>query len=118
MKATMHPKIAYLLSLPQPAQRSEEWYAARYQRLTALDAATALGDNPYETKDQLILKKCGYGPKFMGHQATAHGQRWESHVSDLFCSRTGFKAYDAGLLIHPTIPHQRGSWYGLRLTHT
>lgn len=111
--ASIHPKVAHLLSLPQPAQRSEEWYAARYQRLTASDAATALGENPYETRDQLILKKCGYGPKFTGNQATAHGQQWESHVSDLFCKKTGFKAYDAGLLLHPTIPFLGGSPDGL-----
>lgn len=111
--ASIHPKIAHLLSLPQPAQRSEEWYAARYQRLTASDAATALGQNPYESRDQLILKKCGYGPKFTGNQATAHGQKWESYVSDLFCEKSGFKAYDAGLLLHPTIPFLGGSPDGL-----
>lgn len=111
--ATLHPRIAHLLSLPQPKQRSEEWYAARYQRLTASDAATALGDNPYESRDQLILKKCGYGPKFMGNEATAHGQKWEDRVSELFCEKTGFKAYDAGLLLHPTISFLGGSPDGL-----
>ncbi|GAQ91011.1 hypothetical protein KFL_007120150 [Klebsormidium nitens] len=100
----------------KPAQRSEEWYAARHQRLTASDAATALGLNPYETKDQLILKKCGYGPKFMGNEATRHGQKWETFASDLFCERHGFKAYDAGLLLHPTIPFLGGSPDGLLST--
>jgi putative phage-type endonuclease len=112
----IHPKITHLLSLPQPAQRSDEWYAARYQRLTASDAATALGQNPYESRDQLVLKKCGYGPKFMGNEATRHGQRWETHVSDLFCEKNGYKAYDAGLLLHPTIPFLGGSPDGLLST--
>lgn len=113
---TIHPKISHLLSLPQPAQRSSEWYAARHERLTASDAATALGLNPYETYDQLVLKKCGYGPKFMGNEATRHGQKWEDHVSRLFCEKHGYQAYDAGLLLHPTIPFLGGSPDGLLST--
>lgn len=112
----IHPTISHLLSLPQPAQRSSEWYAARHERLTASDAATALGLNPYETYDQLVLKKCGHGPKFMGNEATRHGQKWEDYVSDLFCKQYGYQAYDAGLLLHPTIPFLGGSPDGLLST--
>lgn len=109
----MHPTIQRLLSLPQHEQRSEEWYRARHTRLTASDAATALGQNPYETPDQLILKKCGIGPRFMGNEATLHGQRYEDEARDKFCAAHNLVCYEAGLLPHPTIGFLGGSPDGL-----
>jgi putative phage-type endonuclease len=109
----IHPTIQHLLSLPQPIQRTPEWFAARYQRLTASDIATSLGDNPYERPDMLILKKTGHGEKFEGNEATRHGQFWEEHVQNLFCERLGWNHYDSGLLLHPTIDFLGGSPDGL-----
>ena len=37
-----------LQNLPQPAQRSKEWYDYRYNRITASDMAAAIDMNPYE----------------------------------------------------------------------
>ena len=34
--------------MPQPEQRSKEWFDFRYGMITASDIATALGENPYE----------------------------------------------------------------------
>lgn len=108
-----HPKIDALLAIPQPEQRTEEWYRARQTRLTASDAATALGLNPYETPEALLLKKCGLGERFEGNEATAHGQRWEPYVAELFCREYGFTHHEGGLLPHPTIPFLGGSPDGL-----
>lgn len=109
----MHPKIAKLLEIPQPPQRSDEWYKARYTRLTASDLATALGINPYESSDSLVLKKCGLGERFTGNAATEHGARWEDFVRDKFCEETGLECFEAGLLPHPTIDFLGGSPDGL-----
>lgn len=109
----MHPQVAALLAIPQPEQRTPAWYEARHSRLTASDAATALGLNPYETSDALVLKKCGLGERFEGNEATAHGERWEPFVRDKFCAETGLKCYEGGLLPHPTVPFLGGSPDGL-----
>lgn len=109
----MHPTVARLLSIPQPEQRTDAWYRARYERLTASDAATSLGLNPYESPDELVLKKCGRGERFLGNEATAHGEKWEPHIRDRFCAETGLECYEGGLLPHPTIPFLGGSPDGL-----
>jgi putative phage-type endonuclease len=114
----MHPTVRRLLDLPQHEQRSEEWYRARHTRLTASDVATALGVNPYESPDSLLLKKCGLGEKFMGNEATRHGQQWEDFVRDKFCAEYGLQCYEAGLLPHPTIDFLGGSPDGLLTSET
>ena len=43
-----------LFHIPQPEQRSQEWYD--YSRITASDCATALDLNPYEPLESFILK--------------------------------------------------------------
>lgn len=46
-----------LRHMPYIAQRSDEWYKLRRQRLTASDVAQALGKGKFGTRDQLIQKK-------------------------------------------------------------
>ena len=69
----MHPNVKALIEREYAAQKSEEWLALRGNLLTASDAATAIGVNKYETPEELLLKKCGVGPRFMGNEATRHG---------------------------------------------
>ena len=49
-------QIAYLRSKPQPAQRTAEWYAFRYNLLTASNAYKAFESQ--STVNQLIYEKC------------------------------------------------------------
>ena len=44
----MHPQVAKLINHEYAAQRSAEWLALRGNMLTASDAATAIGVNPYK----------------------------------------------------------------------
>ena len=73
----MHPNVKALIEREYAAKKSEEWLKLRGHMLTASDAATAIGKNPYETPHKLLLKKCGLGEKFMGNAATKHGEKYE-----------------------------------------
>ena len=96
----MHPKVQELISKEYDAQRSEEWLKLRGNMLTASDAASAIGDNPYEKPEDLILKKCGYGT-FKGNAATYHGNKYEDVARDIYCEKYGEVAHEIGLHPHP-----------------
>ena len=52
----MRAKIEFLQAVPQPEQRTPEWYAFRYQHLTASNIwKTFISDS---TRNQLIFEKC------------------------------------------------------------
>jgi hypothetical protein len=48
--------LSHLQTIPQPKQRTEEWYAFRYRYLTASNIWKAFGSQ--STKNQLIYEKC------------------------------------------------------------
>ena len=102
----MIPKIEALINREYEAQRSEAWLALRGKMLTASDAATAIGVNPYEKPDGLILKKCGEN-KFFGNAATEHGNKYEDEARDIYCEKYGEVVHEIGL--HP---HSEYNWLG------
>ena len=108
----MHPVVQELLNTEYAAQRSEEWLALRGQMLTASDAATAIGTNPYEKPEGLILKKCGHN-KFFGNQATEHGNKYEDIARDIYCEKYGEVAHEIGLHPHPVYKWLGGSPDGI-----
>ena len=106
-------KINKLLQLPQFEQRSPEWFDQRKDKLTSSDAATALGINPYQKKDDLLFKKCGIDKKpFVGNIATRHGQKYEDEAIEKYCRIMGKKNYNFGLLCHKDI-HLNEEYYWL-----
>ena len=104
----MHEQVQKLISKEYKAQRSEEWLQLRGQMLTASDAATAIGDNPYEKPEGLILKKCGYNT-FTGNIFTEHGNKYEDEARDLYEEKYGEKCHEIGLYPHPEIKWLGGS---------
>ena len=100
----VHPKIEKLLKLPQHEQRSPEWFAQRYTKLTSSDAATVLGIGPYGKPHELLFKKCGYDPKpFVSNVATLHGQKWEDTAIELYCRITGKVNYNFGCICYTDV---------------
>tara|TARA_B100000073_G_scaffold340105_1_gene339453 strand:- start:54 stop:767 length:714 start_codon:yes stop_codon:yes gene_type:complete len=97
----MHPNVKALIEREYAAQKSEEWLALRGKMLTASDAATAIGKNPYQTPDDLLLKKCGVGEKFTGNAATKHGELYEDEARILYEQRHGEVVHEIGLVPHP-----------------
>ena len=103
----MHYKIEKLLKLPQHEQRSPEWFAQRYTKLTSSDAATVLGSNPYSKPSELLFKKCGYDTSpFVGNVATLHGQKYEDTAIDLYCQITGRVNYNFGCICYTDVHDQ------------
>lgn len=95
----MHPTVELLLKKTYDDQRTPEWHALRGTMLTASDLATALGDNPYEKPDDLLVKKCGHN-KWNGNAATAHGTLLEPIARDLYDNRHNQKSHEIGLVQH------------------
>ena len=104
--STIHPVVAKLIANEYASQRSEEWLSLRGKMLTASDAATAIGCNPYETPEGLILKKCGLN-KFDGNAATEHGNKYENEARDIYCAKYNEVSHEIGL--HP---HSVYNWLG------
>ena len=101
MSNNMHPNVKALIEREYAAQKSEEWLALRGNLLTASDCATAIGVNKYETPDDLLRKKCGVGPRFMGNEATRHGEKYEDEARILYEERHGEVVHELGLVPHP-----------------
>ena len=100
----VHYKIEKLLALPQHEQRSPEWFALRYTKLTSSDAATVLGTNPYSKPHELLFKKCGYDPKpFVSNVATLHGQKYEDTAIELYCRIMGKVNYNFGCICYSDV---------------
>jgi putative phage-type endonuclease len=108
----MLPKIQALIDREYAAQRSDEWLALRGKMLTASDAATAIGVNPYEKPNGLILKKCGEN-KFTGNAATEHGNKYEDEAREIYCARHNEVSHEIGLFPHPLYPWLGGSPDGI-----
>ena len=80
--------------------------------LTASDAATACGANPYESPEALYIKKVG-GRKFSGNAATERGTVLEPIARDLYDERYGKKSHEIGLVQHPMHKWLGGSADGI-----
>jgi hypothetical protein len=66
-----------LKELPQPEQRTKEWFDYRYNRITASDTAAAIDLNPYEPVEGFILKKCDPNYPFRDNATVFHGKKYE-----------------------------------------
>lgn len=95
-----------------PEQRSPEWHALRHGMLTASDIATALGENPYETPDGLMYKKCGFR-KVESDEHTRYGTELEPEARDKYCELTGESVFELGVVPHPKYPWLGGSPDGI-----
>ena len=120
-------RVKNLLAMPQPQQRTEEWYKARHTRITASEAASCLyrsektckpyvdaykisnfkykNDplNPYETKEDYIIKKCSsfYGEyEYKDNQYTIWGKKYEDIATRLYKKLNNVTVYEFGLLAH------------------
>ena len=113
----MHPNVKRLLDREYDDQRSEAWLKLRGNMLTASDAATAIGENKYQTPDDLLRKKCGLGEPFTGNEATEWGTKMEPVAIEMFEQKYDEKVNELGLIPHPDHLWLGGSPDGLTDTN-
>ena len=87
-----------LQKLPQPAQRSKEWYDYRYNRITASDAAAAIDLNPYEPVESFILKKCDPHFPFRDNATVFHGKKYEPTATMIYEHIYNTRVFEFGAL--------------------
>lgn len=91
--------VKQILSVPQPEQRSPEWYSMREKYLTSSDLGTVLGLNRYQTREDVLLKKTGRKENIIvDDTAIKHGQKYESEAIETYCRLTGRESFEVGLV--------------------
>lgn len=126
----MNKKVSKLFNLPQPAQRSQEWFMQRNRQVTASEVAsclflktevievynktfpkTPLKNNPcksannYETLDEYIKKKCNvyYSSNYEPFRDTIytlHGKLYEPVATRFYSINKKYNVNDFGLITH------------------
>lgn len=102
-------KLEYLTHLPQPEQRTPEWYAYRHTLITASAASKAFGTP--SSVNQLIYEKCEeFNPatrqnQFVNTNSPLHwGQKYEPITAALYEKRNNTRIADFGCIQHPKYP--------------
>ena len=105
--AKLRAKINYLQSVPQPEQRTPEWYAFRYQHLTASNIwKIFISDS---TRNQLIYEKCQplntskYSTNVSLESPMHWGQKYEPLSVMLYEELYAAKVSDFGCIPHRTL---------------
>lgn len=105
MNSVLHPRVTELLGRPQYEQRTEAWYEIRKGLMTASDAAGALGIPAFagqrNVREALLKQKVS--GSFTGNFMTRHGQQHEDAVRDRAMAALGERAWEVGLVVHPTL---------------
>jgi len=113
----MEAKIAYLQQIPQPEQRTPEWYEFRYKHLTASNIWKAFSTE--STRNQLIFEKCqpfSSNDKFssVNIESPLHwGQKYEPLSIQLYESIYNTQVSDFGCLPHRSIDFMAASPDGI-----
>ncbi len=95
-------QVLYLQSIPVIEQRSIEWYKIKEDSIGASECATIFGDNPYQTKNQLILKKCGHKEDDMIPSIHInHGVKYEPIIQQIYQELHNTKLFEFGSIKHP-----------------
>jgi len=105
--AVLKKKVDYLLSIPQPEQRTTAWYEFRYKHLTASNIWKVFISE--STRNQLIYEKCQplITDKYSGSvslESPMHwGQKYEPLSVMLYEQIYGAKVSDFGCIPHRTL---------------
>jgi putative phage-type endonuclease len=101
--------VEFIANIPQPEQRTKEWFDMRKNMITASCAAQAIGENPYPNQrpDDLVLEKLGLGPPFPDNKFVHHGKKYEEIATKIYENIYDVKVEEYGLVPHiakPVVP--------------
>jgi putative phage-type endonuclease len=124
---TIQPKLDYLISKPQPAQRTIEWYQTRHNLLTASNAYKAFESQTVQ--NQLIYEKCqplitkerleSATPQQVNVNTTLHwGQKYEPLSVLIYEDMYNTKVGDFGCIPHDTYKFIGASPDGINIDQT
>lgn len=88
---------------PQPDQRSDLWYAKRYNSIGASEVASIFNKNPFCTYNKYVekkSKKAGNPTPLEFNVYTHHGVKYEPIVQQLYCLRENTQIVEFGSIDH------------------
>lgn len=99
----VHPQVRHLLALPKIPQKSEEWYAARSNVISASDFAQALGHGKFGTQKDLVYRKVtGFSDFNDSNPFFRWGNKYECVAAKVYSSlRGGIRIHELGLIRDP-----------------
>jgi putative phage-type endonuclease len=98
-------QIIELKKIPQPEQRTPEWFEFRKDRLTASDLGTIIGVNPYEKANYVVQKKAGLERPFKTNKAIKWGVKYEEVITKIYEHKNNVNVFEYGCIPHPFIKH-------------
>ena len=91
----------YLRNLPQPVQKSREWFQLRDGIITASAAADILGESKYGSRADMILDKIGLLPdKYKENMFVHHGKKYELIATKIYEHLFNTKVTEFGLVLY------------------
>lgn len=101
--------VNFIENIPQPEQRTEEWFNLRKNMITASCAAQAIGENPYPNQKpaDLILDKLNLGPPYKDNKFVHHGKKYEEIATKIYENAYNIRVKEYGLIPHiskPVVP--------------
>ena len=99
--------VEYIANLPQPEQRTKEWFDMRENMLTASTASQVLNKNPYpnQSADDLIIEKVF--ENFEDNKYVHHGKKYEEVATKIYEEIYNVQVKEYGL-----VPHSDYSYIG------
>lgn len=98
-------QVERLKQIPQPEQRSREWYEMRNTMISASDWGTiVLPSGGMSGKNNILLKKCGEEMPNLSGTAIQWGVKYEQVANLIYEHRNGVEVHEFGCIRHPTIP--------------
>ena len=111
-------QLDVLLINPGITQRTNEWYSARNNLITASDFAQSLGSGKFGTQRTFFQKKCGASDEQTPIDFNVAPLKWgcmfEPVAQDIYSKlNMDIKVHEFGLLKHPIYPHLGASPDGI-----
>ena len=100
--AILVDRVAYLKNVPQPEQRTPEWFEFRRDRLTASTISNIVGVGHFGNIKDIIKDKCGCSKVYRSGVATEHGVKYEDVACSIYADKTNSIVKEYGCIPHDT----------------